>query len=457
MTRTDSVSVPFLDLGPSHQALKDDVLDDVARLIDSNAFTNGPAVAQFEEAFAEYCAARDCIGLASGLDALRLALLASDIGPGDEVIVPASTFIATFEAVTQAGATPIPVEIDARDYTWTICDRECDHPRTRAIIPVHLYGQVADMIRLREVSTAASLVLVEDACQAHGAGRDGIRSGSGGHAAAFSFYPGKNLGAFGDAGALVTNDPSLAGRIRALREHGQRRKYEPRSDRVYGSARHHPGARAPAQASAPERLESCSAGSRPRYYRETLSGVGDLVLPHVPDGSEPVWHLYVVRSEASDGLLDGAPRAGDRRRAPLPASRSHLSPAYERLGIGADRSRSPNSSPRRCCPCRCSRVSPRRSSRAVAQRGALVLRRWPTSPANDAPYRLIADVEFGEGVLVYSFANLYGCSIGDGTRIGPFVEIQRGASDRRALQDPEPHVRLRRRRRSPMRCSSGTA
>jgi dTDP-3-amino-3,4,6-trideoxy-alpha-D-glucose transaminase len=326
-----SISVPFLDLGPSHRLVKDDVLKDVSRLIDSNAFTNGPAVGQFEEAFAAFCGVRECIGVGSGLDALRLALLAYGVGPGDEAIVPASTFIATFEAVSQTGATPVPVEIDEHDYTLDPgATASAITPRTRAILPVHLYGQVADMTRLRGVSSAGSIALIEDACQAHGARRDGIRAGSGGHAAAFSFYPGKNLGAFGDAGALVTSDSALADRVRALREHGQRRKYE--HDLVGYTARLDTVQAAVLLRKLPHLPEWNQARQfAAAYYTEALAAVGDVVLPAVPAESEPVWHLYVVRTRARDGLLEAlrARGIGAGLHYPQPV---HLSAAYKGLG-----------------------------------------------------------------------------------------------------------------------------
>ena len=203
-TAQAATAVPFLDLSPSHQAVKAEILADLAALIDRSAFTNGPAVGQFEEAFAAFCGNRECVGVASGLDALRLALHALDLEPGDEVIVPASTFIATFEAVTQAGATPVPADVDELDYTLAPdAAAAAVSDRTRVIMPVHLYGQLADMVALDELARSHSLALVEDACQAHGASRDGVRAGARSTATAYSFYPGKNLGAFGDAGALA--------------------------------------------------------------------------------------------------------------------------------------------------------------------------------------------------------------------------------------------------------------
>ena len=221
-----TISVPFLDLGHSHEPLKDSLLAEFEQLIDSNAFINGPQVEAFEQAWAAYCGAERCVGVASGLDALRLALIAAGIEQGDEVIVPAHTFVATFEAVTQAGGIPVPVDVSMKDYNLDLsATAAAISPRTRFLMPVHLYGQLCDLHALGRVATGAGVTTIEDACQAHGATRAGIRPGEKTLAAAFSFYPGKNLGAMGDAGALVTNDQWLADRVAALREHGQRAKY----------------------------------------------------------------------------------------------------------------------------------------------------------------------------------------------------------------------------------------
>ena len=219
-------AVPFLDLSPVHEHLREEILADLGAVIDSNAFVNGPAVAAFESAFASYCGVEHCVGLASGLDALRIALMTQEFEPGDEVIVPANTFFATFEAITQAGLRPVPVDASELDYCLdpALLDGAVG-PRTRALVPVHLYGQVADMVGITAFAEQHGLAMLEDAAQAHGAERDGVRSGTSGFASAFSFYPGKNLGAMGDAGALVTGSEAVATRARALREHGQRAKY----------------------------------------------------------------------------------------------------------------------------------------------------------------------------------------------------------------------------------------
>jgi dTDP-4-amino-4,6-dideoxygalactose transaminase len=199
--------VPFLDLGRIHAGLKDVLLDDFASLIDSGSFVNGPAVAEFEAAFASYCGSRYAVAVASGTDALRLGLLASGVRAGDEVIVPAVTFVATLEAVTQAGARPVVVDVLEDDATIDPAQVEAAiGARTSAVIPVHLYGHLANMRRLEAVARAHSVQILEDACQAHGAVGEGIRPGELARSAAYSFYPGKNLGAFGDAGAITTND-----------------------------------------------------------------------------------------------------------------------------------------------------------------------------------------------------------------------------------------------------------
>ena len=327
-------SVPFLDLAASHEPLKARIVDDIAELIDTNAFTNGPAVGQFEEAFAAFCGVRECVGVASGLDGLRLALGALEVGPGDEVIVPATTFIATFEAVTQIGARPVPAEVDGQDYTLDLeAAAHSVTPRTRAILPVHLYGQVADMTGLIELARTLSIPVLEDACQAHGAERDSIRAGSAGAAAAFSFYPGKNLGAFGDAGAVVTNDSELAARVRVLREHGQRRKYE--HDVVGYTARLDTIQALVLLRKLPFlRQWNDARRAAARFYSELLEGVGDLTLPWVSSGSDPVWHLYVIRTRERDQLAEWlrAQHIGVGLHYPQPV---HLSPAYASLGYPA--------------------------------------------------------------------------------------------------------------------------
>jgi len=323
--------VPFLDLSLIHEPLKEQILADIGRLIDSNAYSNGPQVAEFETAFAQFCGSTDCVGVASGLDALRLALIAMGLEPGDEVIVPANTFIATFEAVTQAGGRPVPVDVTTADYNMDVRALESAlSSRTRCVLPVHLYGQMADLRGIRAVLADRSIHVLEDACQAHGASRTGLRAGADGDAAAFSFYPGKNLGAFGDAGALTTNDDELAKRMRALREHGQSAKY--RHDVVGWTARLD-SIQAVVLLHKLKHLEQWNDQRRAAaaLYGEYLTDVGDLRLPRVASDSQPVWHLYVVRTQRRDEFADHlrANGIGVGLHYPQPA---HLSGAYQELG-----------------------------------------------------------------------------------------------------------------------------
>ena len=327
------VSVPFLDLRPAHAGLREGLIEDLDALLESGAFVNGPAVARFESAFARYCRAAHCAGLSSGLDALRLVLIGLGVAPGDEVIVPAHTFMATWEAVTQARATPVPVDIGERDHTIDpTAAAAALGPRTRAIVAVHLYGQLADMRALRALARRAGVALVEDACQAHGARRDGFLAGSGGDAAAFSFYPGKNLGALGDAGAAATSDAELDLRLRALREHGQARKHEHVSE---GWTARLDTLQALALLRKLPELDRWNHERRraAAHYGAALEGVGDLQLPPVPQGSEPVWHVYAVRTAEPESLAAALREEGvsTGRHYPLPP---HLMPAYARLRLG---------------------------------------------------------------------------------------------------------------------------
>ena len=325
--------VPFVDLGPTTEAVRAEFLDEVAGVLDRTAFINGPTVERFEQEFARFCGVGFCVGTGSGLDALRLALLAAGIRPGDEVIVPAQTFIATFEAVTQAGGTPVVVDVSETDYNLDVAAVEAAvGPRTRFLLPVHLYGQLADMISLREIASRRSLVVLEDACQAHGAVRDGLTAGNAGDAAAFSFYPTKNLGAFGDAGALVTDDEDLARLTRSLREHGEVTKY--RSVRPGYTARLDALQALVLTLKLP-RLDAWTVDRKraAAFYSEELQGIGDLILPPVPVSSDPVWHLYVVRTGAPDALAAFLRARGietGRHYPEIPTA----SAAYSSLGYG---------------------------------------------------------------------------------------------------------------------------
>jgi dTDP-4-amino-4,6-dideoxygalactose transaminase len=323
--------VPFVDLGPSNIPLEDRILNRIRETMHRGDFTNGAAVSEFERRFAEYCGRAHCVGVASGLDALRLSLVASGLAAGAGVIVPAGTFAATFEAVLQAGGTPVVVDIADSDYNIDVGQAESAAADATHILPVHLYGQMADMRQLSLVAEGYGLEVIEDACQAHGARRDGVSPGGGARAAAFSFYPAKNLGAMGDAGALVTDDAELASRVATLRVHGETSKYH--HEHVGYTARLDT-----IQAIVLlEKLPLLDEWNRQRhetarFYQQALSRIDDLRLPPVPEGSEPVWHLYVIRTPQPELLAaflrDRGIQTG--RHYPQPP---HLAPAYRSLGF----------------------------------------------------------------------------------------------------------------------------
>jgi dTDP-4-amino-4,6-dideoxygalactose transaminase len=326
-----SVEIPLVDLGPMSRAVAAAVLDRFAATIERGDFANGAAIAEFERRFAEYCGAAECVAVASGLDALRLALLASGLENGAGVIVPAATFAATFEAVLQAGGVPVVADVDPRDYCVDVDRVRSVVSGSTHIVPVHLYGQMADMQELERVAEAHAAILIEDACQAHGAVRGGIAPGQAARAAAFSFYPTKNLGAMGDGGAVVTSDAELAARVRALREHGETRKYHheyvgytSRLDTIQASV-------------LLEKLPFLDEWNRQRreaarFYTEALGELEGLILPSVPEGSEAVWHLYVIRTEEPERLATFLAARGIQtgRHYPEPP---HLAPAYRHLGF----------------------------------------------------------------------------------------------------------------------------
>jgi dTDP-4-amino-4,6-dideoxygalactose transaminase len=317
----------LVDLGPSHAPLKEALLDEIAGLIDSGAFVNGPQVSRFEEAFAAYCGTSYCVGVSSGIDALQLALEALGIERGDEVVVPAHTFAATFAAVTNVGGVPVPVDVGETDYCL---DANGIRGSSRFVVPVHLYGQMADMAAIEDVARQLGMAVVEDACQAHGASRDGRRAGTTGAAAAFSFYASKNLGAMGDAGAVVTADEKVAERVRMLREHGQLGKYR---HEVPGHTARLDTMQAIVLLHKLRRLDAWNEERRAAasFYTEALEGVGGLRLPPVSRASEPVWHLYVVRTAERDELASFLAGRGIATGLHYPEP-PHLSPAFSRLG-----------------------------------------------------------------------------------------------------------------------------
>lgn len=328
---TQSRVVPFLDLSRTNRSLQDIILAGLAEVFERGDFIDGADITAFEREFAAYCGSSFCVGTASGLDALRLALLAGGIEPGDEVIVPAATFVATLEAVTQAGGVPVVVDVSEADLNLDPGGIEdAVTSRTRFVLPVHLYGQLSDMREIGSLATRRALHVVEDAAQGHGAERDGLRAGGSGQAAAFSFYPGKNLGAAGDAGALTTDDESVAETARALRQHGQRYKYVHERE---GYTARLDTLQAVVLLRKLPLLDSWNQQRRQvaAMYLEALDGVGDLRLPPIPPGSAPVFHLFVVRTGNPVALAEFLGRRGIQtgRHYPTPV---HLTPAYAHLG-----------------------------------------------------------------------------------------------------------------------------
>lgn len=293
--------VPFLDLGRLHQSIREPLDAAYRRVMDSGWFIMGPELEAFEAEFAQYCEVKHCIGVGNGLEALHLLLRAYGIGPGDEVIVPSNTFIATWLAVSQCGATPVPVEPDVNTHNIDpALIAAAITRRTRAIMPVHLYGQPADMDPVNEIAAKNGLVVIEDAAQAQGARYKGRRVGSLGHAAATSFYPGKNLGALGDGGAVLTNDDAIADKVRQLRNYGSKIKYQ---HDLAGYNSRLDEMQAAFLRSKLAVLDDWNAKRREiaDQYSVLLANA-NIVLPHVPEYAESVWHLYVIRSKQRDAL-----------------------------------------------------------------------------------------------------------------------------------------------------------
>jgi len=328
-----AMRVPFVDLKRQATELRAEFDAVIASVIDRAAYTMGPELSRFEEEFAALCGCAHAVGVSSGTDAVKLALLAAGVRPGDEVIVPANTFIATAEAVSHVGATP--VFVDCREGDGLIDPAAIGPavtPRTAAVIPVHLYGQPADMDAVLRVATERGLAVVEDACQAHGATYKGRPVGSLGTAAAFSFYPGKNLGALGDGGAVTTNDAGAADLVRLYRNHGQEDKY---THRVVGYCDRLHNLQAALLLVKLRRLASWNAARRAaaRDYDSAFAGNDGVTVTQVSGAVGAVHHLYVVMLEDRDGVRQ---RLGERGvesgiHYPVPL---HLQPAYAGLGYG---------------------------------------------------------------------------------------------------------------------------
>lgn len=327
------MKVPFLDLQAAYFELRSEIDSAVARVLHSGNYILGSEVEGFEEEFADYCAARHVVGVANGLDALHLALLAMGIGPGDEVIVPSNTYIATWLAVNQCGATPVPVEPTEATYNIDAALIEAAiTPRTKIILPVHLYGQPADLDPILDVAKRHGLRILEDAAQAHGARYKGRRVGTHGDAVAWSFYPGKNLGALGDGGAVSTNNPEIADRLQTLRNYGSRSKYV---NEVKGFNSRLDPVQAAVLRVKLRHLDNWNA-RRQAVATAYLTGLINtpLALPTVPDWADPVWHLFVVRHPQRDAVVRGLAAAGIRSliHYPIPP---HRQKAYADAGFGA--------------------------------------------------------------------------------------------------------------------------
>lgn len=327
------MTVPFVDLKSQYSAIKDEVISAITGVLDSGQFVLGRAVANFEESFANSSGAPFGIAVNSGTSALHLALLAAGIGPGDEVITVPCTFVATVAAVHYSGARPVFVDVDPVTYTMDPSRiEEAITPRTKAILPVHLYGNPADMDPILEIARRNNLLVIEDAAQAHGAEYRGKRCGSIGELGCFSFYPGKNLGAYGEGGLVTTSNPEFARKIRMLRDWGAEKKYEHvlkgynyRMDGVQGAIL---GVKF-------QYLEGWTEARREhaRAYGELLNGM-DLALPSPTEGSRHVYHLYAVLTERREALIDALATQGIQTgiHYPYPV---HLLPAYADLGYQA--------------------------------------------------------------------------------------------------------------------------
>lgn len=328
------MKIPFLDLGAAYRELKPEIDDAVQRVLGSGWYILGPEVEAFEEEWAAFCGADHAVGLANGLDALTLALRALDIGADDEVIVPSNTYIATWLAVSAVGARPVPVEPDPATHNIDPDLIEAAiTKRTRAILPVHLYGQPADLDPIISIARKHDLAVVEDAAQSHCAGYKGKRIGAHADVICWSFYPGKNLGALGDAGAITTNRTDIAERIRLLRNYGSHEKYV--NDIPGTNSRLDPIQAAILRVKL-KHLEDWTNRRRAiaHIYHEGLAQ-NDLILPHIPNWADPAWHLYVVRTTDRTALQAQLTQAdiGTLIHYPIPP---HMQKAYADLNIASD-------------------------------------------------------------------------------------------------------------------------
>jgi dTDP-4-amino-4,6-dideoxygalactose transaminase len=325
------MKVPFLDLRAQYASIHNEITAALRQVFESAAFAGGPFVERFEKEFASFCGCKFAVGVGSGTTALWMALLALGVRHGDEVITVPNTFIATCEAISFCGAKPVFVDID--ETTYNIDPdllKDAITPRTKAIIPVHLYGQMADMDHIMEIARAHGLFVIEDACQAHGAEHKGKRAGTIGDVGCFSFYPGKNLGAYGEAGAIVTNNSELAGEVRMFRDHGQVKKYY---HSVVGWNGRMDGLQAAVLSVKLNYLAAWNEARRgnAQLYNELLANTDGLITPVEADYARHIYHIYAVRVENRDALMSDLAQKdiGCGIHYPLPI---HLQEAYRFLG-----------------------------------------------------------------------------------------------------------------------------
>ena len=326
------MNIPFLNLKAQHDALRGEINAAIQAVIDASAFAGGPFVAGFEQDFAVYCGTKHAVAMGSGTEALWLPLLGMGVGAGDEVITVPSTFMATAEAITYCGAKPVFVDVEESTCLMNpALIEKAITPRTKAIMPVHLFGQVADMDPIMEIATRRGLFVIEDACQAHGAEYKGRRAGSIGHAGAFSFYPGKNLGALGEGGATVTNDLKLQQHMAMMRDHGQRKKYH--HDLVGWNARMD-GIQGAVLRVKLKHLDAANEGRRRNaaLYLELLAGEKQIQLPVEAAGRRHVWHIFPIRTANRDAVMEilNQRGVGCGIHYPIPV---HLQEAYSSLGL----------------------------------------------------------------------------------------------------------------------------
>ena len=326
------MKIPLVDLKAQYASIKSEIDQAVQRVLDETDFIGGSAVGEFERAFAAYCGTRSAVALANGTDALQLSLLACGVGRGDEVITAVNTFIATSEAISATGARPVFVDNDP--LTYTIDVRKIEEkitPRTKAIIPIHLYGQPAAMDQVNQIAARHNLVVIEDAAQAHGATYNGSIVGNLGKLACFSFYPGKNLGAYGDAGAMATNDEELANKVRMLANHGRLKKYE---HEMEGYNSRLDTLQAAILLVKLRHLKNWTEKRREHaaLYTKLLSQSPEIITPSIQPGGAHVFHLYVVRVQHRDHVQQALKATGIATgiHYPIPL---HLQPAYRYLGF----------------------------------------------------------------------------------------------------------------------------